>query len=76
MARPRSEDKQNAILEAAIRVIGTHGLSAPTAMIPEQPRPLSHAAATDQRSQRGYRFTLLYGESREPVPRIRFHFHL
>src|ERR1700735_2005015 len=33
MARPRSEDKQNAILEAATRVIGTHGLSAPTAMI-------------------------------------------
>jgi|HubBroStandDraft_2_1064218.scaffolds.fasta_scaffold405978_2 AcrR family transcriptional regulator len=36
MARPRSEDKQNAILEAATRVIGTHGLSAPTAMIAKE----------------------------------------
>jgi len=33
MARPRSEDKRNAIIEAATRVIVTHGLSAPTAMI-------------------------------------------
>ena len=36
MARPRSEEKQNAILEAATRVIGTHGLSAPTAMIAKE----------------------------------------
>ncbi|HXP40472.1 MAG TPA: helix-turn-helix domain-containing protein, partial [Candidatus Acidoferrales bacterium] len=36
MARPRSEDKQNAIMEAASRVIGTHGLSAPTAMIAKE----------------------------------------
>ena len=36
MARPRSEDKQNAIMEAATRVIGTHGLSAPTAMIAKE----------------------------------------
>ena len=36
MARPRSEDKQNAILEAATRVIGTHGLSEPTAMIAKE----------------------------------------
>ncbi|MFX5718343.1 TetR/AcrR family transcriptional regulator, partial [Acinetobacter baumannii] len=33
MARPRSEDKRNAILAAAIRVIITQGLSAPTALI-------------------------------------------
>jgi AcrR family transcriptional regulator len=36
MARPRSEDKRNAILEAATRVIGAHGLSAPTAMIAKE----------------------------------------
>jgi AcrR family transcriptional regulator len=36
MARPRSEDKRTAIIEAAIRVIGTHGLSAPTAMIAKE----------------------------------------
>lgn len=36
MARPRSEDKRNAIIEAAARVIGTHGLSAPTAMIAKE----------------------------------------
>jgi AcrR family transcriptional regulator len=33
MARPRSEGKRNAIMAAATRVIVTHGLSAPTAMI-------------------------------------------
>ncbi|MES2465376.1 MAG: TetR/AcrR family transcriptional regulator [Armatimonadota bacterium] len=33
MARPKSEDKRNAILAAAIRVIVTQGLSAPTATI-------------------------------------------
>ncbi len=36
MARPKSDDKRNAILEAAARVIGTHGLSAPTAMIAKE----------------------------------------
>src|SRR5580704_9518428 len=36
MARPRSEDKRNAIIEAATRVIGIHGLSAPTAMIAKE----------------------------------------
>jgi AcrR family transcriptional regulator len=33
MARPRSEDKRNAILEAATRVIAVEGVSAPTAKI-------------------------------------------
>ena len=33
MARPKSEDKRNAIMAAAARVIVTHGLSAPTATI-------------------------------------------
>ncbi len=33
MARPRSEDKRAAIMAAAVRVIVSHGLSAPTAMI-------------------------------------------
>src|SRR6202161_4805523 len=33
MARPRSEDKRNAIMAAATRVIVTQGLSAPTARI-------------------------------------------
>lgn len=33
MARPRSEDKREAILAAAIKVIATQGLSAPTALI-------------------------------------------
>ena len=33
MARPKSEDKRNAIMAAATRVIVTHGLSAPTATI-------------------------------------------
>ncbi len=33
MARPRSEEKRNALIAAATRVIVTHGLSAPTALI-------------------------------------------
>lgn len=33
MARPRSEDKRDAILSSAIQVIATQGLSAPTAII-------------------------------------------
>jgi AcrR family transcriptional regulator len=36
MARPKSEDKRNAIMAAAARVIVTHGLSAPTAMIAQE----------------------------------------
>jgi AcrR family transcriptional regulator len=36
MARPRSEDKRNAILAAATRVIVSHGLSASTAMIAQE----------------------------------------
>ena len=36
MARPRSEDKRNAIMEAATRLIFIHGLSAPTAMIAQE----------------------------------------
>jgi AcrR family transcriptional regulator len=36
MARPRSEDKRNAILEAAIRVIVAQGLSGPTAAIAQE----------------------------------------
>jgi AcrR family transcriptional regulator len=35
MARPRSDDKRSAIMKAATRLIVTHGLSAPTAMIAE-----------------------------------------
>jgi AcrR family transcriptional regulator len=33
MARPRSEDKRNSILEAATEVIATEGVSAPTAKL-------------------------------------------
>jgi AcrR family transcriptional regulator len=36
MARPKSEDKRNAIMAATARVIVTHGLSAPTAMIAQE----------------------------------------
>ena len=36
MARPKSEDKRNAIMAAAARVIVTHGLSAPTALIAKE----------------------------------------
>ncbi|MBV8098707.1 MAG: TetR/AcrR family transcriptional regulator [Verrucomicrobia bacterium] len=36
MARPKSEDKRNAIMEAATRVIVTQGLSAPTATIAQE----------------------------------------
>ena len=36
MARPKSEDKRDAILAAAIRVIATQGLSAPTALIAKE----------------------------------------
>jgi AcrR family transcriptional regulator len=36
VARPKSEDKRNAIMEAATRVIVTHGLSAPTALIAQE----------------------------------------
>ncbi|WP_422927639.1 TetR/AcrR family transcriptional regulator [Singulisphaera sp. PoT] len=36
MARPKDEDKRNAIMAAATRVIVTRGLSAPTAMIAQE----------------------------------------
>jgi len=36
MARPKSDDKRKAIMAAAMRVIVTHGLSAPTAMIAQE----------------------------------------
>ena len=36
MARPKSEDKRSAILAAAMRVIVTQGLSAPTAVIAKE----------------------------------------
>jgi len=36
VARPKSEDKRNAIMAAATRVIVTHGLSAPTAKIAQE----------------------------------------
>src|SRR5580698_3795384 len=36
MARAKSKDKRNAIMAAAARVIVTHGLSAPTAMIAQE----------------------------------------
>jgi AcrR family transcriptional regulator len=36
MARQKSEDKRNAIMAAATRVIATHGLSASTAMIAQE----------------------------------------
>ena len=36
MARPKSDDKREAILEAAIRVIAAQGLGAPTATIAKQ----------------------------------------
>jgi AcrR family transcriptional regulator len=36
MARPKSKDKRDAIIAAATRIIVTHGLAAPTAMIAKQ----------------------------------------
>ena len=36
MARPRSDDKRNAVLAAATRVIASHGLGAPTALIAKE----------------------------------------
>jgi AcrR family transcriptional regulator len=36
MARPRSEERRSAIMAAAIRVIASHGLGAPTAMIAKE----------------------------------------
>jgi len=36
MARPKSDDKRNAIIAAATHVIVTHGLSAPTALIAQE----------------------------------------
>jgi AcrR family transcriptional regulator len=36
MARPKSEDKRNAIMEAAIRVIAAQGMGAPTMKIAEE----------------------------------------
>jgi AcrR family transcriptional regulator len=36
MARPKSDDKRTALLQAAARVIVTHGLSAPTALIAKE----------------------------------------
>src|SRR5258708_24562846 len=36
MARPRSDDKRNAIMSAAIRVIASQGLGAATATIAEE----------------------------------------
>ncbi len=36
MARPRSDEKRSAIISAAIRVIASHGLGAPTAVIAKE----------------------------------------
>ena len=36
MARPRSDEKRGAVMAAAIRVIATHGLGAPTATIAKE----------------------------------------
>lgn len=36
MARPRSDEKRDAIMKAAIKIIATQGLSAPTAMIAKE----------------------------------------
>src|ERR1700732_1065267 len=36
MARPKSDEKRSAILEAATRIIGAQGLSAPTAGIAKE----------------------------------------
>jgi len=36
MPRPKSDDKRNAILDAATRIIATQGLSAPTALIAKE----------------------------------------
>lgn len=36
MARPKSEDKRSALLQAAARVIDRHGLGAPTALIAKE----------------------------------------
>ncbi|MBS0480720.1 MAG: TetR/AcrR family transcriptional regulator [Proteobacteria bacterium] len=36
MARPRSEEKQRAILEAAIHAVASHGVTAPTTMIAKE----------------------------------------
>jgi AcrR family transcriptional regulator len=36
MSRPKSEDKRNPIMAAATRVIDTHGLSTPTALIAKE----------------------------------------
>ena len=36
MARPRSGEKRNAIITAAIKIIAAQGLSAPTAMIAKE----------------------------------------
>ncbi len=36
MARPRSEDRRNAIIAAATHVIANHGLAAPTALIAKE----------------------------------------
>lgn len=36
MARPKSDDRRNAILETATQVIAMHGLAAPTALIAKQ----------------------------------------
>jgi AcrR family transcriptional regulator len=36
MARPRSEDKRDAIMSAAIKAIAVQGLSAPTSLIAKE----------------------------------------
>ncbi len=36
MARPRSEEKRNALMAAATRVIARHGMGAPTALIAQE----------------------------------------
>src|SRR5580698_10625809 len=36
MARPRSDDRRNAIMAAAVRVIAAQGLAAPTALIAKE----------------------------------------
>jgi len=49
MARPKSEDKRDALMAAATRVIAAQGLSAPTAVIAGEHRQLVHLAVAGGR---------------------------
>jgi len=69
MARPKSEDKRNAILEAATHVIVKQGLSAPTATIAQE-AGISNGSLFTYFETKGELFNQLYLELKREMVEI------